>query len=182
MVTMTLPSVADRYPAGTVIEVYLASQRRDGASPAGSVVTSGTVQVSGSVTFTGLTATTNYVGYAFVESQHRYVAFTTPAEVAPDGSAEHPYTMASTAPDTVARGTAAATVALPAGGKLHSVLVVPTEGGQVTVTVFDDAADQAPPDFPYSEDFSGRLAPSGAPNLVIAGDVDYYRVTYEDVV
>ena len=81
----------------------------------------------------------------------------------------------STGPDTVYRGVAGVTIALAAGERLHSVLVVPSAGGQVTVTVPGQSADQAPVDFPYAEDFKGGIV--GAGNLVIAGAVAYYRVT-----
>lgn len=81
----------------------------------------------------------------------------------------------ATGPDTVYRGTAAATIDLAASERLHSVLVVPTDGGQVTVTVPGQAADQAPVDFPYAEDFKGGL--TGPSDVVIAGAVAYYRVT-----
>ncbi len=81
----------------------------------------------------------------------------------------------ATGPDTVYRGVAGVTIGLAAGERLHGVLVVPSSGGQVTVTVPGAAADQAPVDFPYAEDFKGGIV--GAGNLVIAGAVAYYRVT-----
>lgn len=81
----------------------------------------------------------------------------------------------STGPDTVYRGVAGVTISLAAGERLHSVLVVPSSGGQVTVTVPGQSADQAPVDFPYAEDFKGGIV--GAGNLAIAGAVAYYRVT-----
>lgn len=83
----------------------------------------------------------------------------------------------ATGPDTVYRGTTGfpVTIDLAAGERLHSVLVVPTAGGQVTVTVPGAAADQAPIDFPYAEDFRGGLG--GPEDVVIAGAVAYYRVT-----
>ncbi len=83
--------------------------------------------------------------------------------------------LVETGPDTVHRGTTAGTVSLSAGEKLHSILVMPSSGGQVTVTIPGQAADQCPTDFPYSEDFGGRIV--GAGNIVLAGDVDYYRIT-----
>lgn len=78
-------------------------------------------------------------------------------------------------PDTVYRGTSGATIDLASGERLHSVLVVPTASGQVTVTVPGAAPDQAPVDFPYSEDFKGGVG--GPTDVVIAGAVAYYRVT-----
>lgn len=76
-------------------------------------------------------------------------------------------------PDTIYRGVAGVTIALAAGERLHSVLVVPTALGQVTVTVPGNVADQCPVDFPYDADFKGGIV---AGSLVIAGAVAYYRV------
>jgi hypothetical protein len=76
----------------------------------------------------------------------------------------------------VVHGAAGATVTLPAGAALHAVLAVPSAGTQVTVTIPGQAADTPPADFPYSEDFKGGI---GSGDVVIAGSVSYYRVTYE---
>ena len=58
--TLTAPG----FPAGTTIDVYLASSRTGTNAPSGAVVTSSPVSSSGAVTFTGLAADTSYVAYA----------------------------------------------------------------------------------------------------------------------
>lgn len=82
-------------------------------------------------------------------------------------------------PDTAVNGTAATSVSLPSGARLHSVLVVPSAGGQLTVTVPGQSADTLPADLPYSEDFKGGIVGGVSSSVVIAGGVSYYRVTYD---
>ena len=64
------------FPVGTTVTVYKATSRRLGAKPIGGAITSAIMQVGG-VTFTGLAAKTDYVAYAEVNGEHRYVGFGT---------------------------------------------------------------------------------------------------------
>lgn len=76
-----LSSIADRFPVGTTVYAYPRSNfpgtwDRTGA-PVGASTTSAVVAGDGTVTFVGLEAETEYVAYAQVSGQHRYVGFTT---------------------------------------------------------------------------------------------------------
>jgi hypothetical protein len=78
----TLPN--GPFPQGTTVQVFDALSRRDGAAPAGSQVTSGSMGASNLV-LTGLTESTSYVAYAQVSGVHTYVYFWVPPIPAPEG-------------------------------------------------------------------------------------------------
>jgi hypothetical protein len=62
----------DRFPTGTLVNVYPARYRHDGEAPTGDAVTSATVAANGDLIITGLDAGT-YIAYAQVAGEHRYV-------------------------------------------------------------------------------------------------------------
>lgn len=67
----------DRFPDGTLVSVYATPALPLGSgAPSGSVVTTGTFS-SGTVTFSGLADSTNYVAYAQVGGADRYKRFRT---------------------------------------------------------------------------------------------------------
>jgi hypothetical protein len=80
MAGITLPasSVHDRFPVGTVVNVYPRAARVvSDAPPVGAAITSATVGAS-SLAFTGLTNDTPYTAYALVNGKHVYVGFRIP--------------------------------------------------------------------------------------------------------
>jgi hypothetical protein len=77
MATVTL-RVVRTFPAGTTVDVYLASQRYSDQAPAGQIAASDVVDAGGNVTFSGLDNDTAYVAYALVDNTHRYTSFATP--------------------------------------------------------------------------------------------------------
>jgi hypothetical protein len=70
----------DRFPQGTNVAVYPVGARQDSRSPAGTSVASATVAADQTLTFTGLADGTNFIAYAQVNGEHRYVGFNTVAE------------------------------------------------------------------------------------------------------
>jgi hypothetical protein len=70
----------DRFPQGTNVGVYPIGARQDSRSPAGTSVATATVAADQTLAFTGLADGTNFVAYAQVGSEHRYVTFNTVAE------------------------------------------------------------------------------------------------------
>lgn len=112
---------SDRFPEGTSVAVYAANNKRDGAAPAGSSVTSGSIS-GGAVTFTGLQSDTPYVAYASVSGEHRYVGFRTSnrsggAAAVPKTAQAPVITVDATVdlPSVGANTTSNVDVALPAG-------------------------------------------------------------------
>lgn len=85
-----------RIPAGTAVGIYLARQRREGAAPDGAAVAAGTMNADGvsGVAFSALAADTDYVIYALVAGEHRYVSVTsrggTGDRFVSDGEAREP--------------------------------------------------------------------------------------------
>lgn len=75
---------SDRFPVGQSVKAYLAGARHHDGPPAGPAVETQTVAADGSLTFTTLTADVDYVLYALVSGEHRYLnveesTFTAPA-------------------------------------------------------------------------------------------------------
>jgi hypothetical protein len=70
----------DRFPQGTNVAVYPVGARQDSRSPAGSSVASATVAADQTLAFTNLADGANFVAYAQVGGEHRYVTFNTVAE------------------------------------------------------------------------------------------------------
>lgn len=81
MAQVTL-NAADRFPAGTIVSAYPASnwlqaQLPPSGAPQGAATASGTVGSNGQVTITGLAADTRYFAHASVGGEDRYVRFRT---------------------------------------------------------------------------------------------------------
>jgi hypothetical protein len=72
--SVTLPSVADRFPVGTLVSAYLQSQA-PGEDITGAAITTATVQGDGSLTFNGLVFNTAYVASATVAGVVRNIRF-----------------------------------------------------------------------------------------------------------
>lgn len=88
-VSTTLSS--DRFPQGATVAAYPQAnwplhQRPPSGAPVGSSAASAAVGADGKVTLAGLTGSTPYFAYALVGGEHRYVAFTAPAEAPGSGS------------------------------------------------------------------------------------------------
>lgn len=66
---------SDLFPVGTVVGIYPAGSAKDGGPPAAAVIATGTVDAAGalSVTNAGILSYTDYVAYALVGGQHRYL-------------------------------------------------------------------------------------------------------------
>lgn len=69
----------DRYPAGTVVEVYDRAAWQPTGSPTGAMVTSAEMDATSGAVFTGLDENGRYVSYALVNGEHRYIHFKAPA-------------------------------------------------------------------------------------------------------
>lgn len=81
MASVTL-TAADRFPAGTSVSAYLASnwlqsQLPPTGAPQGAAAATASVAADGSLTFTGLADDARYYAYAQVGGQDRYVKFST---------------------------------------------------------------------------------------------------------
>lgn len=79
MASITLNSVADRFPVGQSVSAYRAVAWT-GNAPAGSPAATATVASSGSVTFSGLDENEGYVAYALVSGAKRFISFRTVLE------------------------------------------------------------------------------------------------------
>lgn len=97
MATAILRPSNGLFPASTNVSAYPAYAKMPGHAPAASVVSTSTVATDGSVTFTSLADQTQYVAYALVSGQHRYLDFATfPAtDSVPDAVIEAPASWAN---------------------------------------------------------------------------------------
>jgi hypothetical protein len=75
MASATLTNLGKRFPAATSVGVYPVAQKRIGAAPGSSALSSATVTADHKLTFVGLTPGAKYTAYASVSSEHRYVDF-----------------------------------------------------------------------------------------------------------
>ena len=101
--TLTRP---DKYPTGTTVSAYLASnwpptKQPPSGDPQGSSVTSAVATDSG-VTFTGLADNTRYYAHADVSGDDRYVGFGTPVSVGSGGTGAR--YIGDVVGDSIARG------------------------------------------------------------------------------
>jgi hypothetical protein len=139
-------SRADRFPVGTTVAAYPASnwaptKRPPSGAPEGSSTASAAVQANGTVTITGLADATDYYLYASVSSEHRYIGVRTPDAAAPvvDTAAEVAFTPAGTIAATNVQAAIEEAVAEAGGGAVDGgvgggspgMWALPTPFGQV---------------------------------------------------
>lgn len=88
MPTATL-SRSDAFPVGTSVGIYPFTARRYGQPPTAAVIASGTVDAAGalSVTNAGILQGADYVAYAAVNGEHRYVTVRSTLDVTATGRA-----------------------------------------------------------------------------------------------